>query len=111
MGERTAEARDVVDSNSTAPIFILNRHAEKFIYKLYLSIIMTVIKGKILKWGNSFGIRLEKASALHAGLQPNEEVEVDVKRKITKAGDVFGTLKTKADTEKVLREIDELFEE
>lgn len=70
-----------------------------------------ITKGKVLNWGNSLGIRLGKSAAEQAGLQPNEEVEVEVKRKFTKAKDVFGTLANKADTKKALREIDEMFGE
>ncbi len=68
-------------------------------------------KGKILMWGNSFGLRLEKASAVKAGLQPDEDVEVEIKRKISKGRDIFGILEKRVGTEKALREIDELFEE
>ncbi len=70
-----------------------------------------LVKGKILEWGNSFGLRLNKADAAEAGLRPNEEVEVEVKRKITTGRDVFGTLEKKVDTNKALRKIDELFGE
>ncbi len=69
------------------------------------------VKGKILEWGNSFGLRLNKAEALAAGIQTNDEVEVEVKTKFTKAREVFGTLKNKVNTEKALREIDEMFGE
>ncbi|MBI3033704.1 hypothetical protein HYY72_00925 [Candidatus Woesearchaeota archaeon] len=69
------------------------------------------VKGKILNWGNSFGIRLDKSAALEAGLSPNEEVEVEVKRKISKVGDLFGLGEKRMDTRKALKEIDELFED
>ena len=68
-------------------------------------------KGKILQWGNSLGIRLEKAEAVRAGLLPNEEAEIDIKRKISKAKDLLGRLPKKVDTAKALREIDEMFGE
>ena len=68
-------------------------------------------KGRILEWGNSWGIRLNKASAMEAGFRPNEDVEVEIKGKITTGNDVWGTLKTKVDTAKALKEIDEMFEE
>lgn len=70
-----------------------------------------LMKGKILEWGNSFGLRLNKADVIGAGLQADEEVEVELKRKITTGRDVFGTLEKKADTDKALRDIDELFGE
>ena len=70
-----------------------------------------IAKGKLLEWGNSLGIRLNKAEAAAAGLHPNEEVEVEIKRKITTGREVFGTLEKKIDTEKALREIDVMFGE
>ena len=70
-----------------------------------------LVKGKILEWGNSFGIRLNKADALEAGLVTGEKVEIEVKRQITKGNDVFGTLKKRVSTDKALKEIDEMFGE
>ncbi|MBI2574351.1 hypothetical protein HYV82_00505 [Candidatus Woesearchaeota archaeon] len=70
-----------------------------------------MVKGKILKWGNSLGLRLDKSAALRSGLLPNEEVEVEVKRKVTTGRDIFGKLERRVDTAKALREIDELFED
>ena len=52
-----------------------------------------IAKGKILNWGNSLGIRLNKAEAAAAGLRTNDEVEVEIKTKFTKASELFGTLK------------------
>lgn len=34
---------------------------------------------KVLKWGNSYGIRLSKEEAERAGLKPGDEVVVEVK--------------------------------
>jgi antitoxin component of MazEF toxin-antitoxin module len=70
-----------------------------------------LVKGKILEWGNSFGLRLNKAEVIGAGLSPDEEVVVEVKRRISTGRDMFGTLGKKVDTDKALREIDELFRE
>ncbi len=69
------------------------------------------VKGKILNWGNSFGIRLDKSDAIEAGLTPNEDVEIEVKRKFSTGKDIWGTLPKKVDTAKALREIDEMFED
>jgi len=33
-----------------------------------------VVKGKVLEWGNSFGIRVKKADLLEAGIGPGTEV-------------------------------------
>ena len=68
-------------------------------------------KGKILEWGNSWGIRLNKASAIEAGFRPNEEVEVEITEKATTGRDVWGTLPRNGDTAKALKEIDEMFGE
>ncbi len=63
--------------------------------------------GKILKWGNSWGIRFNRSEAERVGIGLNDEVEVVIKRKITKGKDVFGLLShVKGDTMKILREID-----
>lgn len=70
-----------------------------------------LVKGKILEWGNSFGIRLSRSDAVNAGFSGGDEVEVEIKRKITRGRDVFGTLERKVDTDKALREIDEMFGE
>lgn len=45
---------------------------------------------KILKWGNSYGIRLSKADAREMGLSPGDEVVVDVKAKPGEEIDVSG---------------------
>ena len=73
-----------------------------------------ITKGRVLEWGNSLGIRLNKAEALASGIQTNDEVEVEIRRKLSKGKDIFGILKDKGrkvNTEKALREIDELFGE
>ena len=41
---------------------------------------------KVLRWGNSFGIRISKADALTAGLREGHEVVVDIR---AKPGDRF----------------------
>ncbi len=70
-----------------------------------------LVKGKILEWGNSFGLRLNKADMVGAGLHADQDVEVEIKPKLTKVKDVFGTIKKKVDTDKELEEIDKLFQE
>lgn len=39
-----------------------------------------VVEGKILRWGNSFGIRIRKGDLEDSGLQPDEEVLVRIER-------------------------------
>ena len=73
-----------------------------------------LVKGRILEWGNSFGLRLNKAEVIGAGLRADEEVVVDIKGRVSKGRDVFGLLKKegrKVDTEKALEEIDRMFQE
>lgn len=38
-----------------------------------------IVYAKILKWGNSYGIRITKAQAKRLGLGPGDEVVVEVK--------------------------------
>ena len=53
------------------------------------------------KWGNSVGILLGK------DFKPNTKVRVLVtEEKFTKAGDVFGIIKMKTPTDKLMKEID-----
>ncbi|MBI2137147.1 hypothetical protein HYU12_01365 [Candidatus Woesearchaeota archaeon] len=70
-----------------------------------------IAKGRILEWGNSFGLRLSKIDVADAGLHANQDVEVEITPKVTKVKDVFGTLKKKVNTAKALREIDRMFGE
>jgi antitoxin component of MazEF toxin-antitoxin module len=79
------------------------------IYELYGK--MMQAKGKLLSWGNSIGIRLNKADLIGTGLDINDNVEVRIKKSYTKVKDIFGKLKKVVDTEKSLREIDEMFGE
>lgn len=69
------------------------------------------MKGKILKWGNSLGIRLNKTDVDREGIDVNDEVEIEVKKKVTTVKDVFGSLPKRNDTDKILREIDESYGE
>ena len=65
--------------------------------------------GKILKWGNSLGIRISKEDLIGTDIGINDPVEVRIVKKYTKVKDIFGIIKKKVDTEKALREIDEEF--
>ena len=63
---------------------------------------MIEIVTKTRKWGNSVGVLLGKS------FQPNTKIRVLVsEEKISKAGDVFGTLRLKTPTSKLMKEIDE----
>ena len=55
----------------------------------------------IRKWRNSVGILLGKE------FKPNKKIKILIsEEKFTKAGDIFGTLKMKTPTEKLMKEID-----
>lgn len=43
-----------------------------------------VIKAKLLKWGNSYGLRIAKADVERLELHPGEEVEVTVGGRLDK---------------------------
>lgn len=41
----------------------------------------TIIKARVLKWGNSYGLRIQKADAKRLGLRPGEETLIRLERK------------------------------
>ncbi|MFQ6107763.1 MAG: hypothetical protein ACE5QF_09320 [Thermoplasmata archaeon] len=41
----------------------------------------TIIKARILKWGNSYGLRIQKADVKRLGLRQGEEVLVRLERR------------------------------
>lgn len=43
------------------------------------------VLAKVLRWGNSLGIRISKADAEREGLLPGQEVEVQVRPRVKKA--------------------------
>jgi len=68
------------------------------------------IKAKIKKWGNSIGILIPKEAIRKENIKPDQEVTVLISAKpITKGKDIWGTLKFKESTEKLMREIDKEF--
>jgi len=71
---------------------------------------MMEIKAKIKKWGNSIGILIPKEAIRKENIKPDQEVTVLISAKpITKGKDIWGTLKFKESTEKLMREIDKEF--
>jgi hypothetical protein len=40
----------------------------------------TIIKARVLKWGNSYGLRIQKADVERLGLRPGEETLVRLER-------------------------------
>ena len=70
---------------------------------------MIETEGKILKWGNSIGIRISKDDLIGSGIGVEDPVEVKITKKYTKVKDIFGIIKKKIDTQKSLKAIDEEF--
>ena len=71
---------------------------------------MMEIKAKIKKWGNSIGILIPKEAIRKENIKPDQEVTVLISAKpITKGKDIWGTLKFKESTEKLMREVDREF--
>ena len=65
-------------------------------------------KAKLVKWGNSFGIRIPKERLKRFGFRNNQEVSfIILNKKLTRVKDIFGKLKFKSDTEKLLKKADE----
>ena len=57
------------------------------------------------KWGNSLGISLPKDIVEKANIKPNTEVRVFIQDKKVDLSKVFGTLKIKEPTQKILDDI------
>ena len=64
-----------------------------------------MIVSKTKKWGNSLGIRIPKSVAEELGLKEEQEVVIEIERKENPLRELFGALKFKEPTEKILREI------
>ena len=63
----------------------------------------------VQEWGNSLGIRLSKEELKKEEIHPHDEVEVFLKKVEHPAKQLFGTLKIKEPTPKIMREIDKEF--
>ena len=71
---------------------------------------MLEIKAKTKKWGNSIGVIIPKEVIRQQNIKPDQEVTLTISKKpITKVKDIFGTMKFKEPTEKLMREIDREF--
>ena len=68
-----------------------------------------MIETKLRKWGNSFGVLIPKDELEKDNLKENDSVIVIVKRKMSPAKELFGSLMIKEPTDKIMREIDEKF--
>lgn len=71
---------------------------------------MMEIKAKTKKWGNSIGVLIPKEVIRRENIKPEQEIILTINKKpITKGKDIWGTLKFKESTEKLMREIDKEF--
>ena len=71
---------------------------------------MMEIKTKTKKWGNSIGILIPKEAIRKENIKPDQEVTITISSKpITKVKDIFGTMKFKESTDKLMREVDKEF--
>ena len=63
----------------------------------------------VQEWGNSLGIRLSKEELRKEEIHARDEVEVFLRKKENPAVELFGTLKIKEKTQKIMKEIDREF--
>ena len=71
---------------------------------------MMEVKAKTKKWGNSIGVLIPKEVVKEEKIKPNQEITLMISTKpITRGKDIFGTLKFKECTEKLMKEIDKEF--
>ena len=73
-----------------------------------------IVKAKLRKWGNSYGVRIPKKMVEAEGLKEGEEVEVSVGKETNVLRETFGTFKSddKRSTAEILKEMDrELYPE
>lgn len=66
---------------------------------------MIEIEARARKWGNSIGISLPRDVVLRANIKPDKDVTLFIQEKKVNLSNVFGSLKIKEDTQKILDEI------
>ena len=68
---------------------------------------MIEIESQTKKWGNSLGIVIPKDTAKKMDLKPGIRIKLIIEKpKATKVKDIFGVLKIREPTEKILRKVD-----
>ena len=63
------------------------------------------IQVKTKKWGNSIGIIIPSETVEMLNIKPEETIEVEVSKKSNVLKELFGAMKFKKVTEKILKEI------
>ncbi len=68
---------------------------------------MIRMRGKVMKWGNSYGILLTKAGVKEAQIKENQEIEFFIPPKNNVLKETFGMLKgkMKKPTQEIMDEI------
>jgi len=68
---------------------------------------MIEIETRARRWGNSIGIALPRDVVERANIKPDKEVKIFIQEENVDLSKVFGSLKIKEDTQKILDEIRE----
>jgi len=72
---------------------------------------MIEIESQVKKWGNSLGIVIPKEIAKRIDLKPTIRIRLIIERpEATKVKDIFGKLKIRESTDKLLKQTDEAFD-
>ena len=67
---------------------------------------MIEVEAKVRRWGRSFGVVIPKEKVIEEGIKENETVKLLIGKKSNVLKEIFGTMKFKKSTEKMMREID-----
>ena len=68
---------------------------------------MLQVEGKLRKWGKSFGLSISRKKAEEENLREGENVKALIMKEGNVLRETFGTLKTKKNTSKLMKEVDE----
>ncbi|MBS3056012.1 MAG: AbrB/MazE/SpoVT family DNA-binding domain-containing protein [Candidatus Aenigmarchaeota archaeon] len=68
---------------------------------------MIEFKSKVRTWGRSLGIVIPREGIIKEKIQPNDIVEIIVKKNMNSIEKTFGTLKFSKSTTEILKEVDE----
>jgi antitoxin component of MazEF toxin-antitoxin module len=68
---------------------------------------MKEMQSRVKRWGSSLGLVIPKKVAKGLSLKPDQEVRVLIEKpKCTKVKEIFGLVKFKKTTSKIMKEID-----
>lgn len=69
---------------------------------------MISVRSKARKWGNSLGFTIPISKAKTIGIKPGDTIDVFLEKENKTLSEVFGTLKFKKSTSKMLKESDKI---